>query len=108
MEEPSVRACLITNPRSGRGDVDLSDAIAVLQAHGWETTVKRKERSGHATQLACEAAEAGYDVVVGCGGDGTLRQIVDGLVGSEMAIGCLPAGTVNLWAREVGIALRPA
>jgi YegS/Rv2252/BmrU family lipid kinase len=103
-----VRACLIINPQSGQGGRDLLDAVAVLQAHGWETTVQRKEHSGQATALARDAAAAGYDVVVGCGGDGTLRQIVDGLVGTNVAIGCLPCGTVNLWARELGISRRPA
>jgi YegS/Rv2252/BmrU family lipid kinase len=101
-----MRACLISNPRSGRGGVDLSDAVTVLQAHGWETTIRAKEYGGHAVELAREAAEAGYDLVVGCGGDGTLRQIVDGLVGTDVAIGCLPGGTVNLWARELGISSR--
>ncbi|MGZ3668161.1 MAG: YegS/Rv2252/BmrU family lipid kinase [Ktedonobacterales bacterium] len=98
-----VRACLITNPRSGRGGIDLTEALRVLDAQGWEVAVRQKLHGGHATQLAREAAREGYDVVVDCGGDGTLSEIVDGLVGTGVAIGTLPGGTVNLWTRELGI-----
>lgn len=106
MAERSIRACLITNPRAGRGGVDLSEAIAVLQARGWTLTVQQKLRGGQATELARAAAEDGYDVVVGCAGDGTLREIVNGLVGTNAAFGVLPGGTVNLWAQEMGISRR--
>lgn len=59
-----------------------------------------------ATDLARQAAAEGCDVVVNCGGDGTLREIVNGLVGTNTAIGCLPGGTVNLWTKELGISPR--
>ncbi|MFI5278085.1 MAG: diacylglycerol/lipid kinase family protein, partial [Ktedonobacterales bacterium] len=48
----------------------------------------------------------GYDVVVNCGGDGTFSEIIDGVMGSEIAVGSLPGGTANLWAHEVGISSR--
>jgi len=99
----AVRACLIINPKSGRGGVDLSEALTVLQAHGWEVAVRRKLHGGHATELAQEAVRAGYNVVVDCGGDGTLNEIVEGVVGTDAAIGTLPGGTANLWAHETGI-----
>lgn len=103
MIEHDVRACLITNPRSGRGGVDLSDALTVLQAHGWEVVVRQKVHGGQATELAREAVRDGCNVVVDCGGDGTLSEIVDGVVGTDAAVGTLPGGTANLWAHEVGI-----
>jgi YegS/Rv2252/BmrU family lipid kinase len=106
MHDRRIRACLITNPRSGKGGVDLAPALGVLHAHGWETEVRAKKHGGHATQLARDAVAEGFAVVVGCGGDGTLSEIVDGLVGSDVALGCLPGGTANLWAHEVGISLR--
>ena len=98
-----VRACLITNPRSGHGGINLIEALRVLDAQGWEFDVRQKLHGGHATQLAREAAREGYDVVVDCGGDGTLSEIVDGVVGMGIAVGTLPGGTANLWARELGI-----
>ncbi|MHB8577114.1 MAG: diacylglycerol/lipid kinase family protein [Dehalococcoidia bacterium] len=105
--ERTVRACLITNPRSGHGDLDLSEALTVLRANGWDVAVRQKRHGGDATTLARAAAEAGCDVVVGCGGDGTLSEIVDGLAGSDVAVGVIPGGTVNLWAGELGVSNRP-
>ncbi|HEV8193181.1 MAG TPA: diacylglycerol kinase family protein, partial [Ktedonobacterales bacterium] len=99
----AVRACLITNPKSGRGGVDLSEAVTVLRAHGWEVVVRQKLHGGHATELAQEADANGYNVVVDCGGDGTLNEIIEGVVGTDVAVGTLPGGTANLWAHEVGI-----
>lgn len=103
----TVRACLITNPRSGQGTLDLSEALTVLRANGWEVVVREKQHGGEATKLAREAAESGCEVVVGCGGDGTLSEIIDGLAGSDVAVGAIPGGTVNLWAGELGISARP-
>lgn len=106
MADPTVKACLITNPRSGRGGIDLSEVLTILQGNRWEVTVRQKLHGGHATELAREAAQQGYDVVVACGGDGTLSEVVDGLVHSDVAIGTLPGGTENVWAHEVGISSR--
>lgn len=103
MAENFIRACLITNPKSGRGGVDLSEALTVLQANGWDVTVRQKLRGGMAEDLAREAAKQGYNVVVDCGGDGTLSEIVNGVVGTDVAVGTLPGGTANVWAHEMGI-----
>jgi YegS/Rv2252/BmrU family lipid kinase len=107
MAESVTKACLITNPRSGRGDMDLSDVLPVLAEQGWHVTVRQKTRGGQATELAKQAAAEGCDVVVACGGDGTVSEIADGLVGTTVAVGVLPGGTVNLWARELGISMKP-
>jgi diacylglycerol kinase (ATP) len=103
MADPFVRACLITNPKSGRGGVDLSDALTVLQANGWDVTVRQKLKGGMAEDLAREAVKQGYNVVVDCGGDGTLSEIINGVVGADIAVGTLPGGTANVWAHEMGI-----
>lgn len=101
----TVRACLITNPRSGKGGIDLAPILPVLAAHGWQADVRQKLHGGHATELAREAVGEGYDVVVACGGDGTVGEIVDGVVGSDVAVGVLPGGTANLWAHEIGVSM---
>ena len=103
MADSFVRACLITNPKSGRGGVDLSEALTVLQANGWDVTVRQKLKGGMAEDLAREAVKQGYNVVVDCGGDGTLSEIVNGVVGADIAVGTLPGGTANVWAHEMGI-----
>jgi YegS/Rv2252/BmrU family lipid kinase len=107
MIHSDVRACLITNPKSGHGGIDLSEAITILQAHGWEVAVRQKMRGGGATDLARDAVRQGFNVVVDCGGDGTLNEIVEGVVGTGVAVGTIPGGTANLWAHEVGISPRP-
>jgi YegS/Rv2252/BmrU family lipid kinase len=68
--------------------------------------VRQKLHGGHATELARDAVRDGYDIVVNCGGDGTLSEIVDGVVGKPVAVGTIPGGTANLWAQEVGISRR--
>lgn len=106
MEQPTVRACLITNPKSGHGKLDLSAPIGILRAHGWEVVVREKLDGGMATDLAKDAAKSGFNVVVDCGGDGTLNELVEGVVGTDVAVGTLPGGTANIWSHEVGIAQR--
>lgn len=103
MTDHYTRACLITNPKAGQGGVDLSEALTVLQANGWDVTVRQKLKGGMAEDLARQAAAQGYNVVVDCGGDGTLSEIVNGLVGTDVAVGTLPGGTANVWAHEMGI-----
>ncbi|HET6794275.1 MAG TPA: diacylglycerol kinase family protein [Acidimicrobiales bacterium] len=57
---------------------------------------------GHATELATQAAEEGWDAVVTLGGDGTVNEVANGLVGSDTALGVLPGGSTNVFARTLG------
>jgi YegS/Rv2252/BmrU family lipid kinase len=103
MADLPVRACLITNPRGGHGALDLTDVLPVLRAAGWEVVVRQKTDGGAAMDLARAAAEDGCTIVVDCAGDGTLNEIAAGLVGTDVAVGVLPGGTANLWAKELGV-----
>jgi diacylglycerol kinase (ATP) len=103
MVDSFTRALLIINPKSGHGGVDLSDALTVLRANGWDVTVRQKLHGDMAKELAHEAANQGFNVIVDCGGDGTLSEIVNGVAGADVAIGTLPGGTANVWAHEMGI-----
>ncbi|HYR58264.1 MAG TPA: diacylglycerol kinase family protein [Chthoniobacteraceae bacterium] len=58
---------------------------------------------GDARVLAAWAAEKGFRAVVAAGGDGTINEVVNGLAGSEVALGVLPIGTMNVFAAELGL-----
>ncbi len=81
----------------------LSDVIRPLQERGWRLEVAETVNGRHATQLARLAANENLRAVFAIGGDGTIGQVAAGLVGSPTALGVLPAGTSNVWARELGL-----
>src|SRR5207253_9454679 len=58
---------------------------------------------GHAVEICREAAHEGYDVVVAFGGDGTINEAANGLLGSSTPLCCLPGGTANVFGRMIGI-----
>jgi len=101
----AMLARLIYNPTAGPWDVRraLKRVRSELGKRGWSVDLHLTEKPGDATRLAREAAEMGYDVAVAVGGDGTVNEVVNGLVGSETALGVLPEGTGNLRARQMGI-----
>jgi YegS/Rv2252/BmrU family lipid kinase len=64
-------------------------------------TLRPTRFAGHAVQLAREAVKRGDELVVAAGGDGTLGEVANGLVGSETIMAPLPVGTANSFAREL-------
>lgn len=103
------KAALIINPRTGQNVAKLPDVLAVLSAAGWKTVIGLKEYGGHSMELANEAAEEKSDLVLAYGGDGTLSQVVNGVMtnkGSSM-VGVIPGGTANVWAGEIGVPNEP-
>lgn len=61
----------------------------------------------HATELAHDAVDRGFDAVVAFGGDGTTNEVAQALVGTDVPLGILPGGTTNVLARSLGIARDP-
>lgn len=94
---------VIWNPSKLDGD-DLrravADAFPDAQPEWWETTV---DDPGHG--MASAAVEAGCDVVVAVGGDGTVRAVAEALAGTDTALGIVPQGTGNLLARNLEVPL---
>jgi YegS/Rv2252/BmrU family lipid kinase len=104
-------AVIITNPASGsyaRFAHDLEETVTFLQQANWQVELKLTESAGDGSRLAREAVEQKADIVIAAGGDGTINEIIQELAGSETALGVLPIGTVNVWAREMVIPLESA
>ncbi|HEY4036048.1 MAG TPA: diacylglycerol kinase family protein [Ktedonobacteraceae bacterium] len=103
-----ITAILIANPTSGsyvQNANHIADCVSYLRNHGWQAELRLTQQTGDARKFAREAVEQHVDVVVAVGGDGTINEVIQELAGSETALGVLPCGTVNVWAREVGIPL---
>ncbi len=100
-----TRAAILVNPRSGTRNIQayLASAIDVLRDHGWQIEVQPTRQAGDMSRLAREARTQGYQVVLVAGGDGSLNEAANALAGSEVALGALPGGTANVWARQIGL-----
>src|SRR3990172_12451645 len=85
----------------------LQEADRWLRERGWGVEWLETREPRQATGLAARAAERGVPLLFVCGGDGTLNEAVNGLAFSETAIGVIPGGTSNLWARELGVQEKP-
>lgn len=99
-------AVIIANPVSGVLPLQaarLHETLAFLQSHGWQVDLWYTQGPGDGSNLARKAVDQGADMVIAAGGDGTINDIIQGLVGSDTALAVLPTGTVNVWAREMGI-----
>lgn len=81
----------------------IERAMLVLRENGWSLELVETARQGDARFLAREAAERHLDAVIAVGGDGTVNEAVNGLVDSPTALGVLPLGTANVWAKEMGL-----
>jgi len=101
------RGMIIYNPTSGsrNAHVDLAEARAWLKGRSWSIDLEATRTPGDAGRLARAAADADLDAVLIAGGDGTLNEAVNALVGTQTAVGLLPCGTANVWARQLGLPL---
>ena len=68
-----------------------------------EVELVETNRRGHATRIAQDGARRGVDVVVAFGGDGTLNEVATGIAGTDTALGVLPGGSTNVFARTLGM-----
>jgi diacylglycerol kinase family enzyme len=97
------RMLLIANPHA----TTMSDRLRHLAVHAlrsrYEVEAIDTQRKGHAIEICREAATEGYDLVVAFGGDGTVNEAANGLVGSGTPLSCLPGGSSNVFARILGI-----
>ncbi|MBE6538919.1 MAG: YegS/Rv2252/BmrU family lipid kinase [Ruminococcaceae bacterium] len=97
---------LIINPVAGKmkSKTSLFDIVKVFCDNDFDVTVKLTARRGHGTEIA-ENEHKNYDLIVCVGGDGTLNEVVRGLVrsGAETPVGYIPAGSTNDFASSIGL-----
>src|SRR5215472_12470024 len=104
-------ALLIHNPNAGLGGRGrrriLDEARRILFAGGIEAQLAETRAPGDATEMAYRASTEGRQLVIACGGDGTLNEVVNGLAmqqnGHRVPLALLPAGTANVLAKELGL-----
>ena len=105
-EDLGVRICVIFNPTAKGEKAKLFRRH--LEMIGGECALKQTVAAGGARSLAAEAVREGFDTVVAAGGDGTMNEVLNGMGdvadGFERArLGVLPLGTVNVFAKELGL-----
>lgn len=106
----NARVVIIANKHAGQAHrlaLVLTNAMTVWQAQGWHVEHWLVTHPGHAEALARQAVIQQFDMVVAAGGDGTVNEVANGLVGSNVILAPLPIGTVNVWAREAGFSMDP-
>src|SRR6202521_5044912 len=104
-------ALLIHNPNAGNGGRGrrrvLDEARRILSLGGIEADLQETRAPGEATAMAQRAGSEGRQLVIACGGDGTLNEIVNGLAiqqnGHSVPLALLPGGTANVLAKEIGL-----
>ena len=105
------RVALIYNPasgqHSGRRGSYVQDALAVLREAGVEAEALETHSPGSGKSLALAAVRQGYDAVLACGGDGTVHEVLQSLVGTRVALGVVPLGTANALAQNLGLGRNP-
>lgn len=105
------KAVLLYNPLSGnrlaRRRRDIDSVVSVLRDSGVEASCSPTNSAADTTEQTRRAVADGCDTVFACGGDGTIHDVLQGLVGTEIALGVIPMGTGNALAHDLGIPLSP-
>jgi diacylglycerol kinase (ATP) len=99
------KATLIYNPIAGRQPAkrerEVRQVSGMLRDAGIEVELAPTTRPAMAQELAHGAVIRGVDLVLVCGGDGTINEVINGLAPSQIPLGILPSGTANILAREL-------
>ncbi|MEI6797176.1 MAG: diacylglycerol kinase family protein [Methanomassiliicoccales archaeon] len=97
-----MRACVILNPMAhqGKAEKNWPRAEQALLREGVDFILRRTERPGHGIELGYQAAKEGFSPIIAAGGDGTVNEVVNGLMrakseGIEVPLGVIPLGTAN-------------
>jgi diacylglycerol kinase (ATP) len=104
------RVFVILNPTAGGLDADQTNKALIQHFAGAEQELEvyqmNVDGQENLSQIARDASEGGFDIVVTAGGDGTVSGVIGGLAGTKHPLGILPVGTVNTLARDLDIPLQ--
>lgn len=100
---PRKRLLIIVNPYATTVSGHLAQLVVAALSATYDVEAVHTTARNHATELCREAADEGYDLVVAFGGDGTVNEAANGLVGSQTPLTCLPGGSNSVFARMLGI-----
>jgi diacylglycerol kinase family enzyme len=98
---------LIVNARAGSVRARTREVIAKALSADFKLDVADTMSRNHASELAGDAVDRGFDAVIAFGGDGTVNEAAQTLVGTDVALGVLPGGSTNVLARSLGIPRDP-
>lgn len=98
-----MRILLVVNGSASSVTARRQVIVQMVLARHHDVDVAETNRRGHATKLALDAAHRGVDVVAVLGGDGTLNEVANGIVGTDCALAPLPGGSTNVFARALGL-----
>ncbi|UCD64668.1 MAG: diacylglycerol kinase family lipid kinase [Candidatus Zixiibacteriota bacterium] len=93
----------IINTESGNGHIDRYRSVLVDKLRRHLVDLEHTCRKGHATEIARAAVRRGIDTLVVAGGDGTVNEVLNGIMGSDTALGIVPLGTANDLAESLNI-----
>lgn len=116
VEQPTTsfmqKALLLYNPQSGRRRqrrlLDVQAAAAVLRSGGVEVETEATQGPATGGDQARRAGREGYDTIITCGGDGTIHDVLQGMVNSAANLGVIPLGTGNALGNDLGLPRNPA
>ncbi len=98
-----MRLALVVNPYAATVTPKRRASVEAALRPGHDLTVLETESRDHATELARQAVADGAEVVVTLGGDGTLNEVANALIGGKVPMAALPGGSTNVFTRTIGI-----
>lgn len=109
MTSPFGKAVVIRNARAGKGGLQRAALQQMLESTGLDFVIEDTERRGHAAEIAADAVESGITYLVAVGGDGTIHEVVNGMMTPTgprregLVLGVIPAGSGSDFIRTFGL-----
>jgi diacylglycerol kinase (ATP) len=106
-----ARAAIIYNPNSGRSSdraETVQSMLGLLAARGLQASALATSQPNEGHRLASEAIDGGADIIVAHGGDGTVNEIIQGMIGTDARLAVWAGGTANVAANDLGMPSRIA